>query len=164
MMQRKYCRRLCLLSIGILLASSFISCKKVTSLDYDIYTEESENEETETNEKVQEGELSETATDSMESEEQALEQYLTIELPSGLTMEEQQVDLNDFFKGYLFVGDFDEPIHGSVYDSWYYPGGIAVSNREENENLQFEDRKIVHAGIGMNHTERIGDLEQIDGF
>ena len=79
-------------------------------------------------------------------------------------MQEHQVDLNEFFKGYLFVGDFDEPIHSEfVYDSWYYPGGIAVSNRKQNNNLQFKDGKIVHGGIGMNHSVPVGDLEQIDG-
>ena len=94
----------------------------------------------------------------------SLEQYLTIELPSELKLEEHQVYLNDFFQGYLLVGDFDEPIHGDLpYESWYYPGGIAVSHRKDNDNLHFEDGKIVHAGVGMNHSVPVGDLEQIDG-
>lgn len=139
MKQTKYDRRLYALVLGLLL-SSFISCEKVTRLYYE--------------ENIEEPEI---------NADNSLEQYLTIELPSGLTMQEHQVELNDFFQGYLFVGDFDEPIHGLVYDSWYYPGGIAVSNRQQNNNIQFENGKIVHGGIGMNHSEPIGELEQITG-
>ncbi len=91
-----------------------------------------------------------------------MEQYLTCNLPNDFTWGTFRSDLT-FLDGWLLEGKAEEPLHGEgVAEAWYCPGGIG-RGEAASEMLLFENGVLTDVSLMMNHTERLGEPEMLEG-
>lgn len=88
--------------------------------------------------------------------------HLTYDLPDDFTWGTFQSNLT-FFDGWLLEGEAQEPLHGEgIAKEWYCPGGIG-RGEAASEMLLFESGVLTDVSLMMNHTERLGEPEILEG-
>lgn len=95
--------------------------------------------------------------------EYKLESYVELKLPEGLEYGNYQMDLT-MGQGCLFVGDYEEPIHGDgAPKDWYAPGGIAFAKKEDFPGeIQFENSELKEITVLMNHSGIDSEFEYVE--
>lgn len=98
-----------------------------------------------------------------------ISQYLTFDLPEGLTMTSYKMGMNTIWDGCMFAGEFEEQPHGSSCpESWYAPGGVGmlkVSGKTSytiNDMASFENGRLTEIHWLLNHGGRETEGEYLE--
>ncbi len=91
--------------------------------------------------------------------------YMTLELPKGVTLGNYQIYNNDIFSGCLMYGDYEETVHGEwTPQSWYALGGVGVLEAKDYPMLlTFEDERLTDVVWLMNHGGLESEGEYLEG-
>jgi len=91
-------------------------------------------------------------------------EYMTLELPEGVTLGNYQIYNNDIFSGCLMYGDYPETVHGEwCPEAWYALGGVGIVESPYEPMLIFEDGRLSKVWWRMNHAEIESEGEYIEG-
>lgn len=94
-----------------------------------------------------------------------IEDYMTLELPKGITLGNYQVEINNTFNGCLMYGEDSKTVHGEwCPEAWYALGGVGVMEKNIYEPmLTFKDGRLSEVWWPMNHGGVVGDGEFLEG-
>lgn len=100
-------------------------------------------------------------------QEYDITQYLSVDLPEGVTMGSFRKGINDLWDGCIFEGDFEEPAHGEgCPESWYAPGGVGVLELDvpagESDRALFENDRLQEIVWLLNYADWT-DYEVLEG-
>ena len=91
----------------------------------------------------------------------SMEQYLTCDLPNDFTLGAFENDSE--FDDWLLEGGTEEPVRGEwAPETWYCPGGIGRGGNASGI-LKFENGMLTEVSLMMNHAERLGEPEMLEG-
>lgn len=94
-----------------------------------------------------------------------IEEYMTLELPKGITLGNYQIENNNAFNGCLMYGEESKTMHGEwCPEAWYALGGVGVMDENIYEPmLTFENGRLSEVWWPMNHGGVVGDGEFLEG-
>ena len=89
--------------------------------------------------------------------------YVELDLPDNLRLGNYHMDLT-LGQGCLFIGDYEEMLHGDgTPEDWYAPGGIEFIKREYFPGeIRFKDGKLEAVMVHMNHSGSSSEFEFLE--